>query len=418
MKAEIVSTGDEVIKGAVIDSNSAYIAKNLDNAGVVITRHNSVSDDVTAMVSLFSEVSQRSDIAIVSGGLGPTADDLTALAAANAACVPLILDPNAQTSMTNFFKQHNLPVVGSNKKQAMLPEGSRCLVNPVGTAPGFMLTIKSCLFFFLPGVPHEMRFMLQEHVLPEIEKKLNRSKQCNITRTLSVFGLTESKVNDYLNGFTDALPDIKLGLQADFPLIFIKLYARGPNAAELERHLDGAVKKLNDRMGQWIFSCSGQTLEQRIGTLLTEKKATLSIAESCTGGLIANLLTDVAGSSTYFMFSGVTYSNKAKLDVLNVHPETLQQYGAVHEKTAAEMAKGAQKLGHSDYAISTSGIAGPDGGTPEKPVGTVCIGIATPHGTKAYRFTFPFRSRDANKRIFAAMALSVLEKELTKRRSA
>ena len=231
-------------------------------------------------------------------------------------------------------------------------------------------------------------------------------------RNLSTFGLTESQTYERLAGLEEAFPQISLGLQVRFPAIQVKLYANGSNDQQLNDDLAAAVRWVIEKMGNKVFSQQGDPLEIVVGHLLRKKQATVALAESCTGGLIANWLTHVAGSSGYFLFSGVTYSNQAKIDVLGVDPRILEEYGAVHEETVRQMAEGARKVAGATYGLSTSGIAGPDGGSEDKPVGTVCIGFAAPGRSYGRRLFFPFGKRLINKKIFAMAALDILRKEL------
>ncbi len=396
MKAEILATGDEILTGAVIDSNSAHIAQELEEAGIEVVRHGCVGDDIEAIATILKEISTRADMAVVTGGLGPTLDDITAEAAARAAGVELVFDREAMSC------------------QAMLPEGAECLFNSVGTAPGFVLRTGRCVFFFLPGVPSEMRRMFSGGVLPWIDKLQKGERSFSLVKTISTFGLTEASVNERLAGLTEKFSGIKLGLRARFPVIYVKLYVRGKDKERADILLEKASEFVLNKIGEFAFSADGESMETVAGSLLRREKATIAVAESCTGGLISNLLTNVPGSSDYFLFSGVTYSNKAKIKVLGVSEATLKKYGAVHEETAKEMADGVRRIAGATYGISTSGIAGPGGGTNEKPVGTVCIGIATADSVEAYRLNFQFNERLRNKMIFAITALDLLRQKLLK----
>ena len=412
MIAEIIATGEEIRSGALIDSNSAHIARKLEEAGVAVSRHTCVGDHIIQMVAAFKETGSRADMAVVTGGLGPTADDLTAEAAAKAAGVKLVENKSAIESVKRFFKQQRRRINLVSRKQAMLPDGAACLPNGIGTAPGFRLSIGKCLFFFLPGVFEEMQRMLSDTVLPQIHRLLGDARIFYRLRTLSSFGLTESQAYERLAGLTEAFPQIFLGMQVRFPEIQVKLYAKGPDERQLNEDLESAVQWVVCQLGDQVISQVGDPMEKVIGKLLREKQATLALAESCTGGLIADMLTNVSGSSDYFVFSAVTYSNQAKVDVLNVPQETIAKHGAVDEETAKEMALGARRISRATYGLATSGIAGPTGGTPEKPVGTVCIAMATPYGCFAYRFHFWFGSRTMHKQMFATVALDVLRREL------
>ncbi len=412
MIAEILATGDEIRTGALVDTNTAHIADALEGLGVEVVRHLCVGDGLETLTAAFREIGERADIAVVTGGLGPTIDDRTAEAAALVAGVDQVLDPKALADIETFFRRRGRPVSPTNEKQARLPRGSEPLYNPVGTAPGFALTVGRCRFYCLPGVPHEMRRMLSERVLPRLVEVLGPGRPVRTVRTLSTFGLPESVVGERLAGLETAVPGITPGLRASFPVIAVRLYASGPDAESVERNLAAAEAEVRRRLGVRVFSSTGRSLAAETGALLERAGATLAIAESCTGGLIAHQLTEVPGASAWFILSAVTYANSAKVDVLGVSSETLDRCGAVHEETAREMAEGVRRVAGANYGLSTTGIAGPDGGSPEKPVGTVCIGIAGPDGASGRRHTLSTYSRTMNKRLFAATALDTLRRAL------
>jgi nicotinamide-nucleotide amidase len=412
MIAEIMATGEEIRSGALIDSNSAYIAEKLEEVGVTVARHMCVGDDLGLLISTFKEIGNRADIAVVTGGLGPTSDDLSAQAAAEAAGVSLVLNQSARQSLENFFKARKRAINPASQKQALLPEGAQCLANPIGTAPGFRIEIGKCQFFFLPGVPVEMRRMLSETVLPQLSQILGSKRSFYRVKTLTTFGLPESKTFERLADLEQTFPEISLGLRLKFPEIQVKLYARGSHEQQLNDNLESAARWVIEKMGSKVLSLHGDSMEKTIGQLLKAKHATVAVAESCTGGLISHMLTRIPGSSDYFVFCGVTYSNQAKIDILNVTAETIENHGAVHEETAKEMALGVQRLSGATYGLATSGIAGPTGGTKDKPVGTVCIGLATPHVCAGHRFHSWFGDRTLNKKVFAVAALDVLRHEL------
>ena len=412
MNAEIVATGTELLTGAVVDSNSAFIARHLLDEGIEVLRHCCMGDDREGLAAVFLEIAHRADIAVVTGGLGPTADDICAEAAAMAAGVAMAIHPEALASVEAFFREKKKIFSPSNRKQAMLPEGATCIHNPIGSAPGFALKLGRSRFFFLPGVPFEMRRMMLEDVIPAVRGMFSGGRKAFAVKTITTFGFPEAAVGEKLAGFQAAVPGVSLGLQALFPEIHLRIYARETSAADVEGRLNAAVDWIRTRLGRCILSHEGRTMEEVVGELLRSNHATLAVAESCTGGLISNLLTDVSGSSDYFLYSGVTYSNRSKVDVLGVSPQTIDHYGAVHENTAAEMAAGARRIAGAVYGLSTTGIAGPAGGTEDKPVGTVCVGLAGPDRTEARRYHFAFQDRLQHKRIFAAAALDLLRKRL------
>ena len=412
MIAEIMATGEEIRSGALIDSNSAYIAEKLEEVGAIVARHTCVGDDRGLLISTFKEIGSRADIAVVTGGLGPTADDLSAEAAAEAAGVSLVLNQSARQSLENFFKTRKRAINSASQKQSMLPQGAQCIANATGSAPGFRLEIGKCLFFFLPGVPGEMQRMLSDTVLPQLGQILKAKRKFFRVKTLSTFGLSESKTFERLADLENTFPQISLGLRVKFPEIQVKLYAHGSHEQQLNDNLESAARWVIEKMGNKVFSQHGESIEKTTGQLLRAKHATLAVAESCTGGLISHMLTNIPGSSEYFVFCGITYSNQAKIDILNVSAATIKTHGAVHEETAKEMALGVQRISGATYGLATSGIAGPTGETKDKPVGTVCIGLATSHDCAGYRFHFCFGDRALNKQVFAVAALEVLRREL------
>ena len=412
MKAEILSTGDEIRTGALVDSNAALIAECLERQGVTVTRHQSVGDDLKDLTDVITEISRRADVAVVTGGLGPTVDDRTMEAAARAADVELVLDSAALDAIEDFFRKLGRPCSPSNRKQALVPQGGTCLPNPIGTAPGIRLSIFGCTFFFMPGVPVEMRRMLDEQVLPQIRALQGHDRQYCLLRTISTFGLPESLVGEKVAEVTERFPEITLGLRAKFPEIQVKLYLRTLDESAGEKILTAADEWITGVLGHHVFSHSGRPMAEEIGRLLLDCNATLALAESCTGGLMANWITNAAGSSGYFLFSGVTYHNTAKIKVLGVSPRTLQEKGAVSEETACQMAEGARRVGDATYGLAITGIAGPDGGSDEKPVGTVCVALAAEDGTTVTRHCFAFGQRLMNKRMFAMTALNMLRLKL------
>lgn len=415
MIAEILSTGDEVCSGAVVDSNAAHIAQKLEEVGIVVARHQCVGDDMNILVETLKEIGQRADVAVVSGGLGPTEDDLTAAAAAAACGVELVFDQIAFDSIVAYFQTRERVMNPSNRKQALIPKGAQRVLNPVGTAPGFILKIQRCLFFFVPGVPREMKHMLIETVLPRLAA-LHTHKQTQFrTQTIATFGLPESAVGERLTEFKTDFAEIKLGLRVKFPEIHIKLYGHGKDPQFLDVRMQQATAWVMQRLGSRAFAADGRSMQAVVGGLLQEQSATLAVAESCTGGLISHWLTNVAGSSKYFLFAGITYANDAKTDILGVSPETIAEFGAVHETTAKAMAEGAKRIAAADYGIATSGIAGPDGGTTDKPVGTICIGMVTPKESIGKRYYLQFGERELNKKVFAMAALDLLRRELMAR---
>ena len=412
MRAEILATGEEIRSGSVIDTNSAFIALRLEEAGIEVRRHCCVGDDIDELAAVLKEISKRSDVAIVTGGLGPTEDDVTAEAVALAVGVELALSGEALESVNAFFKKRQRLYSPANRKQAQLPIGSVCISNPIGTAPGFHIKLDGCTVYCLPGVPIEMRRMFSDDVLPMIRPVSGRSA---FKKHLTVFGLTEAAVAEQLSGFETVFPQLRLGLCAVFPEISVRVSIRSGYDGDADKNAEDADAWIQERLAPRILSIDGESMAEVVGNLLRNLESTIAVAESCTGGLIANMLTDVSGSSDYFKFCAVTYSNQSKIDILGVDSRTIDRCGAVHEDTAIEMAEGVRLRADADYGLSTTGIAGPTGGTKGKPVGTVCIGLSGPTGSQARRYHFRFDDRELNKKMFAYTALNNLRRRLLKR---
>ncbi len=412
MIVHIVSTGDEVLLGDIVDTNSAHLCRAMKEMGFHVQKITAVGDDVEKIASVVKDISSCADICLVTGGLGPTSDDVTALACSRAGEVALEMDQEALVSMKSFFLKRGYELDKDNEKQAMLPVASKMMTNHNGTAPGFYIQINQCLFFFMPGVPKEMKLMLEKEIKPILNQRFRLDHEILIER-LTVFGLGESRTGSLLNGFHENFPDIQLGFRADFPVIEVKMVLQGASqeneaAAKMLKAKQWAIERLENK----IVSEKGLTIAEEVGQLLAAQKKTLAIAESCTGGLISSMVTDVPGSSDYFLFSGVTYSNDAKMNILGVQKKTLMDHGAVHENTAREMAEGVRLKAGADLGISTTGIAGPGGGTVEKPVGMVCIGLAGEGFSMAKTYWFSFDDRAMNKKMFAMTALALLRRHL------
>ena len=408
MIAEILSTGDEVRTGAVADTNAAFIAQSLEGEGLEVTRHQCVGDDVATIAAVMQDISRRAAVAVVTGGLGPTADDVTAAGAARALGVALAPDAAAMAVVERYFARRGRPVTATNRKQGLLPGGAACLDNPLGSAPGFTFTLGACRFYCLPGVPVEMRTMLAETVLPDLRRRMGQGLAARRVRAITTFGIPESTVADRLAGFDAAFAGIRLGLRAHFPEIHVRLYFSEADPEDLGRREQQAVDWVCRRIAPFVVSDEGLSLAEVVGRLLTARAASLAVAESCTGGLISSWITDVAGSSDYFRLGAVTYANETKRAILGVSPETLARRGAVSRETVMEMAAGARRCADATYGLATSGIAGPGGGSAQKPVGSLCIGIATAEGVRAVAYRFGANPRRANKVAFAAAGLNLL----------
>ncbi len=369
LKVQLLLTGNEIMSGDTVDSNSAMIAQRLGAISVSVYRKVTVGDDPDLLQTELAAMVAGADLVIVNGGLGPTIDDLTAAILAAVAGVPLKEHPDAVKHLNQWCDKRNLLLNAANLKQAMLPEGASILDNPVGSAVGFEMTLGTCRVICTPGVPSELNRML-DSIVAELATQLQRRPQRSIQR-LQTFGLGESTAQQIIS---DAMPDwpqdVELGFRAGAPQMEIKLSINSDAATEARKHCRNQLQQL---FGDHIIGEGDVTLAQRVLELLSERGATLATAESCTGGLIASMLTRVPGSSQGFHAGFVTYSNAMKQSILGVREETLAQHGAVSEAVVREMALGALERANADYAIAVSGIAGPDGGSPEKPVGTVWL---------------------------------------------
>jgi competence/damage-inducible protein CinA-like protein len=412
MNLEILNIGTDILSESSVGSNYAYIAHKLKMLGVEVTRCCFLNGAPAETSKILTEIAQRSDIALVVGGLGPGDDDLTPVAAARAAEVALVLDQQVLESIENEIKAPNKALSEPYKKQAMLPAGAQCLNNSVGVTPGFHIHIGQCDFFFLPEDPFELRRMLTDQVLPRIIEIKGPDTVIHPIKTLSTFGLTKSAVSDQLNGLSLNFSGIKLGIRAKFPGVQVLLSAYGTDEEQMRAQMEMATRWVCRKLGDKVISDAGESMEKVIGNLLRQNDSSLALAESCTGGLIADLVTNVPGSSDYFAFSAVTYSNRLKMKILDVTARTLDQYGAVSEQTAKQMARGVQQVSNATFGLSISGIAGPGGATDDKPVGTVCIGLADTRSVQGYRFNFTYENRWMNKCVFAITALDMLRRKL------
>ncbi len=409
MIATIISTGDELLLGDIIDTNAAFLCRCMTRENIMVTGIRSVKDDTRDITHALLEASQNADICLVTGGLGPTRDDVTALACAKACDTELILNDEAMDSISRHLDERGYEFSPEHKKQAMLPQGADVLENRWGSAPGFYTRIGKCLCFFFPGVPTEMEPMFETIAMPIIRNLPEFSHQTFSIKKYTIFGLGESRAAARLQDFSSRFPELGLGFRVMFPCIEVKII--NTTSGDIPRE---AMDFIEEQLGDKIVSSNGLSMEAQVGQLLQQKAQTIAVAESCTGGLISTWLTDVPGSSAYFLLGGVTYSNQAKESILHVAPATLERVGAVHKATALEMAVGVRNAAKSDWGISTTGIAGPDGGSPEKPVGTVCIGLAGPNDfTMAKQYQFNFNDRSRNKAMFAATTLNLLRHQLT-----
>lgn len=405
MKIEIVTTGDEILQGIIVDTNSAWISERCQMLGHEVVRHTAVGDDEISIGDAIKAAANRADCVIVSGGLGPTVDDITVEAAARAFGLKMNLDQEVLAEIKSFFERMGRPMAKTNEKQAMVPDGGRPLSNRVGTAPGIRVKLGKAECFFLPGVPRELYQIFEDSVFPWLGERA--SGACE-TRVLRCFGLPEATIDEKLQGAN--LFGARLSFRVKFPEILLRLIARFDNPKDAENSVKSAAVEIKERLGHIVYGEGETALPEVVGHMLRDRKMTVAVAESCTGGLIASMFTDIPGSSEYFERGIVSYSNQAKQDLLGVSPEILRANGAVSREAAMAMAEGVKRISGASVAIATTGIAGPGGGTPEKPVGTVHMAIAADK-TEAFEYKFA-GDRERLKQIFAMTAINMVRKHL------
>jgi nicotinamide-nucleotide amidase len=375
MTADIITIGDEILIGQILDTNSQFIASEFTKSGINIRHILSISDSEHAIINSLDLSVGKVDFVILTGGLGPTNDDITKNTLLNYFGGQLITHQKTLELITRFFAKRGKQVTDRNRKQAEVPDSCSVLLNRCGTAPGMIFLREKTILFALPGVPFEMKELLINEILPFIRKKY--SLPVILQRTILIEGVPESTLADKLKDWEENLTEfIKVAYLPSPGLLRLRLSISGTNINELNNRLNKEVQYIINLIGEnVVFGFDNDSLEQVIGKLLINKGLTLSVAESCTGGNISHLITSVPGSSKYFKGSIVAYSNEIKSNHLNIPKETIEKYGAVSHEVAEYMAKGVMKFANSDCAIATTGIAGPDGGTKEKPVGTVCISV-------------------------------------------
>ncbi len=383
--AVILSTGDELTTGKVIDTNSAFIADRLFAAGMRVAAVLKVGDDREKLLWALAQARELGELIIGTGGLGPTADDLTSAGVAEFVGKNLITDESTAAALKQRFAARAIPWTANNLKQARFPEGAALIANPVGTAPGFRIEIgPGKNLVWLSGVPREMTAMFEQSVLPWIAAQRGGGSEI-FARTFKIYGLTESRLDELVAPIALG-GSAKLAFRAHFPDLTLKLIVSGGRTEETKFiELGSEIRRV---LGSHVYAEGYLTMEEIVGRLLLAKKQTLALAESCTGGLISHRITRIAGSSAYYLGGAVTYANEAKMNFLGVSAATLEKHGAVSEQTALEMSRGIRERTGAAFALAVTGIAGPGGGSPEKPVGTVWLSIAGPqsHQARLWRF--------------------------------
>lgn len=411
MPAEILTIGTEILLGQIVDTNAAYVAERLAEAGIDVYQKTTVGDNLGRVASAFREALGRADIIIATGGLGPTEDDLTREAVADVLGLKLVEDPEILQGIQKRFAARGLTMTENNRKQAQVPKGAEVLDNPRGTAPGLYVPAgEGKVIVLMPGVPSEMRPMLTEQVIPRLRDAFGIRARI-VSRVLKTCGIAESKVDAAINDLFRTQRNPSIALLAHAGEIHIRLTAKADSPEAIAGMLDDLEARIRQRLGPLVFGRDAERLEDVLGGILRARGERLAVAESCTGGLIAHRLTNVPGSSDYFEGGVVAYSNAAKAAVLGV-PETLMaRHGSVSREVAEAMAHGVRHLARSHYGLATTGIMGPGGATPGKPVGLVHIALNWEGGGLARHYRF-LADRETNKVRVAQMALELLRRHL------
>jgi nicotinamide-nucleotide amidase len=406
-RAAILSTGDELTTGRIVDSNASWIADKLFEIGVDVACVITVGDYPDRLEWAWKQALQKGDVVISTGGIGPTADDLTSETVARVLGVPLVEHAESAERIRRWFATTGRAMPLNNLKQALMPRGAELVPNALGTAPGYRVAVGDRHLVVLPGVPREMKPMVEEIVLPWLRSQ--RGGDVYLARTFQTFGVTESGLDELVAGVVDPAEG-RVSFRASFPEVSVRVVVHGDPEGARER-LQVVGDRLRAAIGAGCYGEGAVTLEETVGSLLRERGLTVATAESCTGGLVAHRLTNVPGSSAYVRGGVVAYANDAKQRLLGVAPTTLTSHGAVSEEAAAEMAAGARQALGADIAVSTTGIAGPDGGTSEKPVGTVCLGLSSADETLAARYQL-WGTRDWVKLLASQVALEWIRRHV------
>ena len=381
VNAEIIAIGDELLYGQIMDTNSHWISQELDAVGVRVVRKTTVGDNRADILTAFEEASKRADLILITGGLGPTQDDLTKPLLAEYFGCEIVEVPEAVAAVSAYFTRRGREMTLLNTLQGHLPTCCTYVPNEVGTAPGMWFEQKGCYWMSMPGVPHEMKKLVKDFVLPKLSQVFELPVIYH--KLIKTAGIGESWLADLIKDWENALPaHIRLAYLPSLGHVKLRLTAFGTNKEQLQQEVAAQIQVLLPQIEKYVYGYDEETLETALGKLLKNAGKTIALAESCSGGYVSHLITTVPGSSTYFQGAVVPYHNAFKERILGVKSETLSSHGAVSEATVAEMAEGVRQLFNADYGLASSGIAGPDGGTADKPVGTVWIGCAGPEGVE------------------------------------
>jgi len=404
-KASIVSIGNEVLSGQTIDTNAAYLGQRLLSIGIPVVSSYTIGDEIDSIVRSFGFASCDADIIIATGGLGPTDDDLTRQALAKFLGTELQLQDKLMRMIQSFFTRRNRQMPLKNKVQAYIPAGTKALANNLGTAPGIRAEVEGKMLFALPGVPSEMKQMFEESVLPELRRFA--SGQALVMRKLMCFGTGESNIAELIDPLMQQGRNPLINCTASCGVITLTITATAKDKETAGQMVEKDEKTLRKKLGELVYGTDEQTLAEVVGEELARQKKTIAIAESCTGGYLAKLLTDIPGASGYFTQGWVTYSNGSKTGELDVPADLIEKHGAVSEQVARAMAQGARKRAGTAFAIGVTGIAGPAGGSEQKPVGLIYISVDSDKECETERFIFP-HDRDSIRRRAAQTALNML----------
>ena len=406
--ASIITIGDEILIGQIIDTNSAWMAQELNKNGIWVSHRVAVGDNRTDILEALDEAFRRASIILITGGLGPTADDITKPLLLDYFGGKMVVDEKALANVKWIFERLNRPIIGRNLQQAEVPDSCTVIQNRRGTAPGMWFEKEGRIFVSMPGVPYEMQGMMTADVLPALRRHFQLPFIAH--RTLLTFGIGESFLAEHIKTFEEALPgSIKLAYLPNYGMVRLRLTIRGEDPVAQEALLQQQFDTLKGLVAEWMVTDEDITIQEAIGRLLKAGGHTVGTAESCTGGYIAHLITSIPGSSNYYKGSVVSYANEVKTHTLGVNLDTLAQHGAVSEETVREMIRGALAELDTDFAIATSGIMGPDGGTPEKPVGTAWVAVGNRQNILTQKFSFRF-DRQRNIELTATNALNLLRK--------
>lgn len=408
----MITVGDEILIGQIVNTNAAFIGEKLFSIGIPLEKTVVIGDEESIMLSEFEDSFSNYDLTIITGGLGPTHDDITKPCLVKFFEDELVTDEKVLSYVKNIFSSRNLNMPKVNEGQALIPRNSKVIWNSNGTAPGILIERENKIFIAMPGVPFEMKSMLEDEVLPLLKKKFSGSiKTFLLQKTLLTTGLGESTLSEMLGNINEIVRDSKLAFLPSTVGVRLRINVEGTDENEAKIKLERIEAKIREKIGIYIYGVNEDELERVIGDILAERNQTLSLAESCTGGRISSRIVSVPGSSKYYTGGACVYSDKEKFDLLKVRRETIIKYGAVSEQTAKEMACGIRELMGTDFALSSTGIAGPSGGSEEKPVGLVWIGFSSNEKTYAKNFLFGNR-RDINIERASQRALEILRREL------